>query len=48
MSDNRREQRWQLYMKVRSYVLPYLVIVTAVVVLGMLEYYFGVIDWRGM
>lgn len=48
MSDNRSERRWQLYMKIRSYILPYLAIVTAVVVLGMLEYYLGVINWRGM
>lgn len=32
---------WEKYMKVRSRVLPPLIFVTALIVLGMFEHFFG-------
>lgn len=32
---------WDKYMKVRKAILPYLIIVTVLVALGMAEYFFG-------
>ena len=32
---------WEKYIKIRQAILPPLIIVTAILVLGILEYFFG-------